>query len=163
MFVLILMCSYHHCSKTLSEYLSVLPCGDQADFQLDLSLMLLIDLKHDQSSFTSYVTKENDSTSTQTCTHIKDVQVVVYQILYDLHLVFSFPVSLEETGSEQQRQVLSAHLVQICTLLDSETEEGSHIITSATNNTTADTSAAVGPVSGAHFTDGICCLHADCK
>lgn len=27
-------------------YLSVLPGGDEADFQLDLSLMLLIDLKH---------------------------------------------------------------------------------------------------------------------
>lgn len=34
--------------------------------------------------------------------------------------MFSFPVSLEQAGSEQQRQVLGAHLVQISTFLDPE-------------------------------------------
>ena len=51
-------------------------------------------------------------------THIEDVQVVVDQILHDLHLVLALPVGLEQAGGEQQRQVLGAHLVQIGTLLD---------------------------------------------
>ena len=57
-------------------------------------------------------------------THIKDVEVVVNEVLDDLHLVLSFAVRLEETGREQQGEVLGAHLVEISTLLNpgSETE-----------------------------------------
>lgn len=55
-------------------------------------------------------------------THIKDEQVVVNQILHDLHLMLPFPVSLEQAGSKQQRQVLGAHLVQVGTLLDPDGE-----------------------------------------
>lgn len=64
--------------------------------------------------------EEDKLSSARICTHIEDVQVVVYQILDYLHLMLSFPVSLEQTGSEQQRQVFRAHLVQISTLLDPE-------------------------------------------
>lgn len=56
----------------------------------------------------------------QVWTHVKDKQVVVDQVLHDLHLVLPFPISLEQTGSKQQRQVLGAHLVQVGTLLDPE-------------------------------------------
>lgn len=86
------------------------------------------------------------ATSPHSCTHIKDVQVVVYQILYDLHLVFPFPVSLKQTGSEQQRQVLGAHLVQIGTLLDPEREKQQvlPLHSTASTNTAA---AAARPVS----------------
>lgn len=45
---------------------------------------------------------------------------MVDQVLHDLHLVLSFAVGLEEAGSEEQRQVLSAHLVQVGALLDPE-------------------------------------------
>ncbi len=48
-------------------YLGVFPGGDEADFQLDLGLMLLIDLREDQKFselvFIIYDTKQNDSTS----------------------------------------------------------------------------------------------------
>lgn len=87
--------------------------------------MLLIDLKQRQIEFVQFLTRHRNWTALlRSCTHIKDVQVVVYQILHDLHLVLSFPVGLEQTGSEQQRQVLGAHLVQISTLLDPERENG---------------------------------------
>lgn len=60
------------------------------------------------------------STSSQRCTHIEDVQVVVDQVFHDLDLVFALPVRLEQAGSEEQRQVLGAHLVQVGALLDPE-------------------------------------------
>lgn len=49
---------------------------------------------------------------------------MVDQVLHDLHLVLSLAVGLEEAGSEEQRQVLSAHLVQVSTLLDPEGDTG---------------------------------------
>lgn len=55
-------------------------------------------------------------------THIEDEQVVVNQVLHDLHLMLPFPVRLEQAGSKQQRQVLGAHLVQVGTLLDPDRE-----------------------------------------
>lgn len=67
--------------------------------------------------------EEDELSSAQSCTHIEDIQVVVYQILDNLHLMLSFPISLEQTGSEQQRQVFRAHLVQVSTLLDPETHD----------------------------------------
>lgn len=103
-------------------YLSVLPGRDEADFQLDLSLMVLVDLKPDQNfaEFVQLLVVVKEKDWTETGTHIEDIQVVVNQVLDDLHLVLSFPVSLEQTGSKQQRQVLGAHLVQTSTLLDPE-------------------------------------------
>lgn len=50
--------------------------------------------------------------------YIKDVEVVVNQVLHDLHLVLSLAIRLEEAGSKEQRQVLGTHLVQVGTLLD---------------------------------------------
>ena len=59
-------------------------------------------------------------------THLKDVQVVVYQVLHNLHLVLTFPIRLEQARSEQQRQVLGAHLVQAGTLLDPDKDNRSY-------------------------------------
>lgn len=56
--------------------------------------------------------------------HIKDVEVVVNQVLHDLHLMLSLAVRLKEAGSEEQCQVLGTHLVQVGTLLNPERCKG---------------------------------------
>lgn len=50
-------------------------------------------------------------------THIKDIEIVVNEVFYNLHFMLSFPVCLKEAWGKQQRQVLRAHLVQVSTLL----------------------------------------------
>lgn len=56
--------------------------------------------------------------------YIKDVEVVVNQVLHDLHLVLSLAVRLEEARCKEQCQVLGTHLVQVGTLLDPERCKG---------------------------------------
>lgn len=56
-------------------------------------------------------------------TYIKYVQVVIDEVFYDFDLMFPFPISLKQAGSEQQGQVLSAHLIEISTLLHPKREE----------------------------------------
>lgn len=56
--------------------------------------------------------------------HIKDVEVVVNQVLHDLHLMLSLTVCLKKAGSEEQCQVLGTHLVQVGTLLNPERCKG---------------------------------------
>lgn len=49
--------------------------------------------------------------------HIEDADVVVDEIFHHLDLVLPFAVGLEEAGCEEQRQVLGAHLVEVCAFL----------------------------------------------
>lgn len=62
------------------------------------------------------------------CTHIKDIQIVVDQVLHNLHLMFTLPICLEKTGGKEQRQVLGAHLVQVCALLHSEANKQKQLL-----------------------------------
>lgn len=50
-------------------------------------------------------------------TYIKYIQIVINEVFYDFDLMLSFSISLKQAGSKQQGQVLSAHLIQISTLL----------------------------------------------
>lgn len=61
--------------------------------------MLLINLKGRHAQRV-HVSDRKESRHNHNHTHIEDIQVVVYQILHDLHLVLSFPVGLKQTRSE---------------------------------------------------------------
>lgn len=56
-------------------------------------------------------------------TYIKYIQIVINEVFNDFDLMFSFSVSLKQAGCKQQGQVLSAHLIEISTLLYSKKEE----------------------------------------
>lgn len=50
-------------------------------------------------------------------THIKDIEIVVNEVFYNLHFMLSFSICLKEAWGKQQRKVLCAHLIQVSTLL----------------------------------------------
>lgn len=132
--------SIHQWNSTpcrLWRYLRVLPGGDEVDLQFQLALMLLINLKSQQ--FTSFHAASGVNSGGGSgreggegqggegqggedggggAAHIKNMEVVVNQVLHDLHLMLSLAVRLEEAGSEEQCQVLGTHLVQVGTFLD---------------------------------------------
>lgn len=49
--------------------------------------------------------------------YIEDADIVVDEIFHHLDLVLPFAIGLEEAGCEEQRQILGAHLVEVCTFL----------------------------------------------